>query len=288
VDRGSVCTQAALLFQQVVEAEADIIALQEVTREFVELLNRSGIVAVDPGNGGRSQGPGMDAIPRGGQFELVVEPEMGPLKPSGTALLSRWPITAVVHQPFEVGDMDRGLLACVVAVPRSGGRQPTAVAVGTTHLESPEGAGAKDNFKERREQCAAAIAGLGRLEADCAVLLGDFNSTRGVDEEAFLQPPFRDAWLVDRPGDPGFTYDANRNPNARGYQSRLDKVAFANTTTDDGGAALAVKRSELIGVLPPPRVHADPMSTPPPPSSPLLHASDHYGLCVQFSLTNTR
>lgn len=232
-----------------------------------------------------------------GRFELIVEPDLGLLMPYGTVLLSRRPARSVTHEPFAAGDMDRGLLARVVELPRGAGRPPFAVAVGTTHLESPEGAGARDNFKNRRSQCAAAIALLRKLDADggaaAYVLLWNFNAARGADEDALVTPPFRDAWLELHSDElPEFTYDAHHNLNARVYQSQLDKVVFANGAGDDSGrqcAELAVARAELVGVLPAqPLGHTDPLTTAPPPPSPLLHASVHYGLLVELTLTGRR
>jgi endonuclease/exonuclease/phosphatase family metal-dependent hydrolase len=285
--------RAALLFEQIAESRADVVALQEVTDAFLHFLKGSRLLRHPPASTDNDDDDDDDddGHHHAEQYELMIEPGLGPLKPYGTVLLSRWPTESVTHQPFTSGDMDRGLLACVVKLPMSAGQRPLAIAVGTTHLESPEGEGAKDNFRERRAQCAAALNSLRALEADsgaqASVLLGDFNGTRGADEEAFVTPPFRDAWLELQQSDPGYTYDAVRNPNARVYQSRLDKVVFADGAVDgvDCCTELTVARAELVGVIPDraPK-HTDPLTTPPPPPPPLLHASDHYGLLVEFAI----
>ena len=103
----------------------------------------------------------------------------------------------MVHCPFAAGDMDRGLLACAVTAPFG------VVVVGTTHLESPEGPGNKDNFRDRERQAEAAFTTLGALGVEhgavALLLLGDLNATRGAEEEALVPRTWCDAWLECNP-----------------------------------------------------------------------------------------
>lgn len=320
--------QAQLLFDQIAERRPDVVALQEVTYTFLQLLHRSGLVHPPdsaPRSGeAESRGEG-DSASRGHVYHLVAEPGLGPINPYGTALLTRHPPHNIAHAPFACSDMDRSLLGCVLHLPPpSPVGDAVRVAVGTAHLESPEGGGNKDNFKLRGTQCADALRGLATLASDngatAAILLGDFNATRGAEEEAFIALPWRDVWREYGHTDPGYTYDAVTNDNAHTYQSRLDKIVYANqpnltlsgapnahdTSGVDEGisghsghsgppleqheesetaseAKLVLESVQLVGTLPPLPPHADPLSTPPRPVR-RLYASDHYGVLATFGL----
>jgi len=147
--------RAQILFGQILEADPDVVALQEVTPRFRKLLDESTL---------------------GDQYHIWAEP-LSKLKPNGTALLTRWEPTATLHEPFPPPDhdMDRGLLACCLTVPGGGAR----VWVGTAWLESPEGEGQFDNYQVRKRQWAAMLGGMeNAAHAGAAVLLGDMNTTR--------------------------------------------------------------------------------------------------------------
>lgn len=66
------------------------------------------------------------------------EPDMGPLKPYGTALLTREIPSALMHEQYETGDMDRSIMGVELRLGRGGVQ---TVWVATTHLESAEGNG---------------------------------------------------------------------------------------------------------------------------------------------------
>ena len=116
------CGQAALLFEQIAGVGYPaVVCLQEVTRRFADILSASSLCAAN------------DAT-----YCMVIEPDLGPLKPMVTVLLIRRaclpdadtpPLfqrngddgggACVRHMPFTSpdDDMDRGVLACVLPAP---------------------------------------------------------------------------------------------------------------------------------------------------------------------------
>ena len=245
-------TQAALLFDEIASAGyPDVIALQEVTARFVELLKASELCRASGGGDGHgSNRSGFAPV----QYYLVLEPGLGPLKPVVTALLTRVPPSSHHHYPFPEpdDDMDRGVLACVLDVSPRPGQGHTgsagAVIVATTHLESPERN--SDNYHTRRRQCEMLLVYVEALAtqvgACAAVIAGDFNSTREDTEASMITPQWADVWHGLHGLAPGHTYDCAANDEAIEYTSRLDKILLlcpAGTGTaagaDGDGAATA-------------------------------------------------
>ena len=79
------------------------------------------------------------------------------------------------------------------------------IQIATTHLESPEGEGTKDNFFTRRRQFQRAIGTLDAIAVEhgavATVLCGDFNCTR-AEEEDWVVAPWLDVWHKLQPADP--------------------------------------------------------------------------------------
>eukprot|EP00961_Rhodomonas_salina_P081798 1099474-Rhodomonas_salina.2 len=115
------------------------------------------------------------------KYTLISEPDMGPLKPYGTALLTREIPSALMHEQYETGDMDRSIMGVELRLGRGGVQ---TVWVATTHLESAEGnapasAGGLDNHSVRKEQLEDAFFTLEKEAGGAPVVfMGDMNPTR--------------------------------------------------------------------------------------------------------------
>lgn len=156
-------------------ANADVIALQEVTPAFIEAL---------------------EAEAWAKPYHTLTH-EGRPTAAAGLFILSRWPFEEI-RMGFLPGRGDRGV---VVGVFRAHGRR---IAVGTVHLES-----ALDAGPLRAQQLDKAWTYLGG--ADDAFLMGDFNVGDGAQPEtAHLRADFADAW----PGGPP-TWNIEKNPMAK-------------------------------------------------------------------------
>ena len=99
--RREYAARAALLFDQIARADADVVALQEVTPRFLELLSVSPLLC-HPGPVGAQLVPGQ---PR---YHLC-HTELSPLRPNGCAILTRWAPERIVDRPYAPpdDDMDR-------------------------------------------------------------------------------------------------------------------------------------------------------------------------------------
>lgn len=175
-------------------ANADVIALQEVTQPFLEALLREPWV----------------------QDEYRVSDATGEtLDPYGVLLLSRLPIRALSQQELPTS-MHRSLLMAEIAV---GSR---TIMVGTAHLESRA-----HNGDVRAEQLAVILPVLAEAGPD-AVFVGDCNFD-SREENANVTPDWRDAWPTLKGAAPGYTVDTERNPmalRAKGHPrtARYDRV----------------------------------------------------------------
>lgn len=177
------------------ELDADVIALQEVTRPFLARLLAEPWV----------------------QTSYAVTDAAGEtLKPEGPLLLARRPFTARSHL---FGNGKRAIVG------RFAGR-PRPVVVAAIHLTSDQ---ARDAAKKRAHELATISAHLTALkdEAD-VVLAGDLN-TRDEDPGGLVRAGFTDAWRALHPADPGWTFLPARNPLAartswRGLPARFDRL----------------------------------------------------------------
>ncbi len=184
------------LLEIIRDADADVIALQEVAPWFFERLQKEPWVA--------KEYQGTTAYGR-------------PLVAKGLYILSRIPIEQVAHGALP-GRQGRMMLAAYLKV---NGRW---LAVGTVHLESP-----LKSAQTRATQLYKVFPYL--VKSPDAVLLGDFNFGDGAEPETSrLDRSYRDLWRELHPGEPGFTWNIEKNGLARrgsfrGETSRrLDRI----------------------------------------------------------------
>ncbi|PWJ03992.1 polynucleotide adenylyltransferase [Streptomyces sp. NWU49] len=193
-DRIDTARRRPLLLAALEDADADVIALQEVEAGLLALLLRAPWV-------------------RAG-YTLGTDPGGKDIENSGLLLLSRLPVR-------EAGRHELGPHKAVTAITVETGSGPLVVA--TTHLSSDH----SHNGPARRQAELGRLAeGLGGVDGDL-ILVGDFND--GGDEPAAALG-LRDAWTeVHGPGDRTPTFDPGVNPLAAvsslsGRASRLDRI----------------------------------------------------------------
>jgi poly(A) polymerase len=182
-----------LLLAALEEADADVIALQEVEPELLTTLLAAPWIRARYGIGTAPDGEDVDD--------------------SGLLLLSRLPVREAAWH--ELGPHKA---VAAVVVDTAGG--PLVVAV--THLSSDHSA---DGEARRRGELARIAEGLGGVDGDL-VLAGDFND--GTDAPAATLG-LRDAWTEAHGPDETPTFDPRANPLAAlsslsGRASRLDRV----------------------------------------------------------------
>ncbi|MFI8304694.1 RNA repair domain-containing protein [Streptomyces sp. NPDC085927] len=193
-DRLDTTRRRPLLLSALEDADADVIALQEVEAGLLALLLRAPWV-------------------RAG-YTLGTAPGGKDIEDSGLLLLSRLPVR-------EAGRHELGPHKAVTAITMETGSGPLVVA--TTHLSSDH----SPNGPARRQAELGRLAeGLGGVDGDL-ILVGDFND--GGDGPAAALG-LRDAWTeVHGPGDRTPTFDPGVNPLAAvsslaGRASRLDRI----------------------------------------------------------------
>jgi endonuclease/exonuclease/phosphatase family metal-dependent hydrolase len=252
----------AQAIKMLAEAEADLIALQEVTPEFVELLCQSLWV---------QEGYAVSASP--GDC-TSVEPFGNLLLWKREALEVEYPSLAVLSD----GKRKRSVTACL----RSTADPETVFICASVHLPcDATGADAERQSRAtaRRRELNAVIAKLQFMEQQVQlsatsivpIVMGDFNTdSKDLELEKLLEGFFVDIWSIVSNGREGFTYDPVQNKRAshslRGRR-RIDRVfaglgageyPFPLTPTDGG---LIGASSDVEGYYPP---------------------SDHYGLSISF------
>ncbi|MCF2528276.1 poly(A) polymerase [Yinghuangia soli] len=205
-----------LLAAALEQADADVIALQEVEPALLALL------AAEPW------------VRRG--YTLGADPASREIDRTGLLFLSRLPVReAGQHMlgPY------KALSAITVATPAG----PLVVAA--THLTSDHSQG---GASRRSAELARIAEGLADVDGD-AVLVGDFNDGRsGADGPAGVLG-LRDAWTeVLGPGDETATFDPVANPLAAvsslsGRASRLDRVLLR---ADGPGSALGLRPTAAV------------------------------------------
>ncbi|MEU6800809.1 poly(A) polymerase [Streptomyces neyagawaensis] len=197
------------------DADADVIALQEVEAELLAMLLRE---------------PWLRA-----GWTLATDPGGRDVDECGLLLLSRLPVREAAHHAL---GPHKGVTAVVVETAAG----PLAVAA--THLSSDHSA---DGAGRRTAELARIAEGLAGLDAEL-VLLGDFNDGGDTPQVTL---GMRDAWSeAHGPGDTTPTFDPGANPLAAisslsGRASRLDRVLLRSA-----GERLRVRRAELYGDRP--------------------------------------
>ncbi|WP_406515310.1 RNA repair domain-containing protein [Streptomyces sp. NBC_00873] len=209
-DRIGTAVRRPLLMTALREADADVVALQEVEPSLLTLL---------------LQEPWVRET-----YTLGTEPASRDVDECGVLLVSRLPVREAGHHAL-------GPHKAVVALVVETGAGPVTVAA--THLSSNH----SENGAQRRDAELARIAeGLATLDGDL-VLMGDFND--GTEAPGTVLG-MRDAWSeAHGPDDATPTFDPRVNPLAAvsslsGRASRLDRVLLR-------AEGLRVRRAELRG-----------------------------------------
>ncbi|MFE9095982.1 RNA repair domain-containing protein [Streptomyces sp. NPDC007264] len=211
-DRIDSARRRPALLRALRDADADVIALQEVEADLADLLLREPWVRESWTLGTDPQGPDTEEC--------------------GLLLLSRLPVR-------EAAFHELGPHKAVSALVVEAGTRPLVVMA--THLSSDH----TDDGAGRRDAELTRIAeGLAGLDADL-VLMGDFNDGGDTPQTAL---GMRDAWSEAHGDDTTPTFDPGTNPLAAvssltGRASRLDRVLLR-------GAGLRVRRAELYGDVP--------------------------------------
>lgn len=207
--------RARALYAQLRAADADVIALQEVTQPFLE---------------GLLQEPWVRADYR------VSDATGETVTPYGVLLLSRLPLRALSLQELPTS-MGRTLVMAEVAV---GAR---TIMLGSVHLESRS-----HNGDVRAEQLAVVLPSLVKAGPD-AVLLGDCNFD-SPEENARVSSEWVDVWPALKGLADGYTVDTSVNTMAaasKGKESRhrYDRVFLRSTA---GG--WRPRSIEMLGAAP--------------------------------------
>lgn len=169
----------------------------------------------------------------------------------GMLLLSRVPVDSVTYTPLPTR-LSRGYLTAQLTV---NGERLTVVGI---HLES-----GKASASLRARQLGRIFAS--QRDAENVVMLGDFNIRDS--ENAIIDPDYRDAWPVLRPGEPGYTEDTTINHMRFDMKDKRRHVRFDRVLTT--GDAWVPESIELLG--------REPISA----ALPRVFPPDHFGVrCV--------
>ncbi|MFM9588858.1 RNA repair domain-containing protein [Streptomyces scabiei] len=204
-----------LLLRALRDAEADVIALQEVEAALLTMLLREPWVRAE--------------------WTLGSDPRGRDVAECGLLLMSRLPVREAAFHAL-------GPHKAVTSVVVEAGQCPLVVAA--THLSSDHSA---DGAGRRTAELARIAEGFAALDAGL-VLLGDFNDGGDTPQTTL---GMRDAWSETYgPDDATPTFDPVANPLAAvssltGRASRLDRVLVR-------GPGLAVRSAELYGDTPSP------------------------------------
>lgn len=224
--------------------DADVIALQEVTPNFLRAL--------------------LDTPWIREYFFLSDGPDATTVTPYGVVLLSRFPFASLSQSIFS---RDKRTIAGELAL-RGG-----SLWVATLHLTSnkdPHSSTTRAAQIRTVLHQAEAIETRGG-EAPDLLILGDFNFGDGAPEEqAFAEAGFRDAWKELRPGEPGYTYDPARNGLAAQTTSAGQSQRFDHLMIRSASGRLKLREVSLFA--------EEPLPGRPAPGGGALFVSDHFGL----------
>ena len=202
------------ILAQLRAVDPDLVAFQELGSWFAGELDRSGFV----------RDGGYAATSLGGKT----------VAPHRLLLLTRFPVLAT-----EIHRLSAGQASVVITRLQVNGR---ALSVANVHLESR-----LERKKVRVAQLREILEHLGDGEA---LLLGDFNFGDGDEPESSTLPAaFVDPWTVLGNGDPGLTWDRERNAraDANSYSGepsrRLDRILVRSRH-------LVPEEAGLLGVEP--------------------------------------
>lgn len=208
-DRVHTAARRPLLLAALEEADADVVALQEVERELLAMLLNAPWVRAS--------------------YTIGSDPRGRDVDDNGLLLLSRLPVREAGHHVL-------GPHKAVTALTVETAAGPLVVAA--THLTSDH---SKDGPARRRTELAALAEGLGGVDADL-IVLGDFNDGSGGDGGPAAALGLRDAWSeVYGSEDSTPTFDPVANPLAAvaslsGRAARLDRVLLRGSGVVAGAA----------------------------------------------------
>jgi len=200
-DLSNITERSMAIFAMIEEANADVIALQEVEDWFLEIMAQQkwarSYHASDFGSGHA---------------------------PGGLLILSKMPLSSVAYyektQPGQVEVDQRGRL---LAVKPDAGHHNLMIAATTLDWRTPQSRGDSLDY----------IFSILNSTTD-VVLMGDFNFDYGSQPEtSHIPDKFKDVWLQLRPERPGFTWDPIHNNYAHlsdpmSRPSRVDRVFVAS------------------------------------------------------------
>ncbi|MEV4114963.1 poly(A) polymerase [Nonomuraea sp. NPDC049695] len=192
-DRIDTARRRPLLLAALEEADADVIALQEVEPALLVMLMSAPWV-------------------RAG-YSLGIDPYGPDVEDDGLLLLSRWPVREAARH-----ELGRHKSVAAIVVDTAAG--PLTVAV--THLSSDH---SSDGAGRRRAELSVIAEGLAGVDGDL-VLVGDFNDGTETPASAL---GLRDAWTEAYGTDQTPTFDPVVNPLAAlaslsGQAARLDRI----------------------------------------------------------------
>jgi poly(A) polymerase len=215
------------LFEVLERAQADLIALQEVTPPLLtELLAQPWVR---------------------GAYCVSDSPAGGTVTPYGLLVLSRVPFARLSQHRFT---RDKRVL--VAEFDTAAGRLALAV----VHLMSDMASGGEILRAQHLDVLLDEILGpAGAPGAPSWLVLGDFNFGDDGPGERLAHAGLVDVWRALRPGEPGATFDPARNrlaalTSALGRPRRLDRVLLR-----DAGAGWVPREIALLGEEDPPSDH---------------------------------
>lgn len=198
-------------------ADADVICLQEVTRDFLARLLAAGWVRRD---------------------YTVSDASGATVDPYGVVVLTRLPLRALTHHEMPTS-MARGLVLAELQVGAA------RLAVGAVHLESR-----RHNADVRGEQLAVILPIL-RAAAPDAILCGDLNfDAEWEDEERALRGDLLDLWPALRGADPGYTVDTAANPMTAWDKGHDKQVRFDRVLLRSPARTWRPRSIRLLGTAP--------------------------------------
>lgn len=182
------------IFEQLRQCEADIIAIQEATPQFLEsLLSQNWM-----------------------RNYFISESNIGDtVKPYGNLLLSRFPFTLAEHKFFGAKHVLVGTWQI----------NDKLLHIATVHLTSNR---AENAVEKRAHQLLTLLAYLQNKSGD-SLIVGDFNTRGNEQGEILTNAGYIDVWQKLHPYEAGYTFDPHLNPLAAlltlsGKPGRLDRI----------------------------------------------------------------
>ena len=229
------------LLDEIAASDPDVIAFQEVTAPFLDLVCETPWVRRD---------------------YLLSDRDGDTFERYGVMLLSRVPLSRLTLHDMPSRMARRLLVAELAPGPDDGPDGGSgSMAVATIHLESLK---PSEPYREAQfKRCVAILD-----DFDHAVLMGDMNFCATWPEENRRIPArYIDLWPRLHPGDPGYTEDTTINPMLHRYEQAPKKVRYDRIFLHSADRSW---RPESIARL----------GTRPIGDDPLIYPSDHFGLAA--------